>query len=223
MARKTKGWRSKPTWRKSDPGKKRRAGLARLVKGKAIRPVRASVFPRGPRKFAQLRNSPEMYRGGPGTPPAGFMTATTSAEEWYVYWAISKVLNDPPDPRKPPYFGGRNWGYQLPYQGGRRRKGGSVADFAVYFGTYVLIIRLQTERYHVFADAAKQAYDVNQRVQLGKASFIRVVDIYSQQFIEDVTGGRAISVVRQAIATIDQPNPLVFGNARRARLGRRLG
>ena len=40
------------------------------------------------------------FKGGPGDPPPGFVVGQTSATEWVIYWAMSKVFGQPDDPRE---------------------------------------------------------------------------------------------------------------------------
>ena len=51
----------------------------------------------GPRLY-RLAKDPE-HLGGPGEPPTEFLSAQTTKTEWYVYWALSKLYDDPEDPR----------------------------------------------------------------------------------------------------------------------------
>ena len=185
------------------------------------------VVPRPPvmRRFAAMPRGPRLYtapaekRTGPGKSPPGFVTATTSEEEWWVYWALAKAFNDPEDPREPPYTGGRRgtWSYQSPFFGGRQQLMGAVVDFIANGDVGAVGIRVQTERYHLFAGVRKHALDQLQRERLGAR--IDIVDIYSQDFIEDPSGATLIKIIKQALGRLENRNPVTAGTVRRSRLG----
>lgn len=183
---------------------------------------RPPAIPTGPRLYGVTRE-PERL-GGPGSPPAGFVGATTSASEWVVYWALAKALGTPADPRQPPFLGGEGWTYQAPYNGGNDVLGGSIIDFVVYAGASRndpllpfedVGIRVQTERFHVFASAGTQAADLDLKV--GLSHVLRVADVYEQDFIGDRSGQAAIILVKRAMAGIEAINPITGGTARRVR------
>ncbi len=176
---------------------------------------RFAAMPTGPRLLTQ----PGERIVGPGEPPTGFVEPTTSTEEWWCYWALAKVFADPVDPREPPFFGGRRgtWSYQSPFFGGRREIGGAVVDFVANGDFGAVGIRLQTERYHIFAGPRKHATDLLQRERLGAR--INVVDIFSQDFIEDPSGASIIKLIKAALGRIEAQNPVTAGTARRTRLG----
>lgn len=189
--------------------------------GRPPRPTtRPTALPQGPRWLAKLENRKGRVATGPGQPPRGFVTATTSAEEWIVYWALAKVFNDPPDPREPPYWGGYNWGYQIAEQGGRQSAGGAVVDYVVYTLTDVIGLRLQTDHFHLNASNAIQSYDARQKINLARSGGMIVVDLFSQDLIEDPTGSAAIQVVKDAIGLMGRIDPLLTGLARRTRIGK---
>lgn len=180
--------------------------------------------PRIPRSFAARPRGPEEFRwmaspeiaGGPGDPPDGFVGATNSRSEWWVYWALFRILARDADPRMPPFVGTPDpdgFMYQQPYETGRAYAGGSVIDFVVHPRTDPLLIRLQTEYWHVFAPAKKQALDELQKARLGK--YGRVADIFEQWFIQDKTGAACIEVCQRAIRGDDMLSPLQSGQASR--------
>lgn len=173
-----------------------------------------TTLPVGP-KIYKLQKRPRMVGMGPGDPPPGFVTAHTSASEWRYYWALSKVLGTPKDPRQPPFIGGVDWSYQKAEQGGRHEPGGSVVDFVVHQGGGTLGLRIQTERFHVFADAATQLRDFSQKIHL-KAIDV-VIDIFDQWSISDRTGEATVKQVRKAIMGIQEEDPIKFGTAQRKR------
>jgi hypothetical protein len=182
------------------------AGLRRLpALTKSPRPKRLRPLPvehaQGPRPLG-LANDPAQV-AGPGQPPPGFVGAATSKSEWVFYWAIAKALNDPPDPRRPPFRGGRDWDYQKAAlnQGGLRSLGSAIIDFVVYLPRARLGIRLQSSRFHVNASARQHAFDERQFANLSR--LYTVVDVYEQDFIPalrlDPTGQAAIQVAKDAI------------------------
>lgn len=70
----------------------------------------APVTSRGPAWYTQATRA--IHTGGPGAPPPGFVTATTSGDEWMWYWASMRVLDPDRDPTQPPFYGGKDWDYQ---------------------------------------------------------------------------------------------------------------
>src|SRR5690606_4450166 len=190
------------------------------VRAAARRPVRPPrlrsfpVIPRGPRLY---KLDPEQATSGPGDPPPGFVTATTSAAVWFVYWAISKVLKSPKDPRQGPFNGWPGlWDFQHPMMGGRAARGGAVADFVIMPGNVVdgeILIRLQTSRWHLFTDSSKQATDQILRTRMARLG--RVVDIYEQDVILDKSGQAALLEVKNALWGGKPSNPLSAGTAKR--------
>jgi hypothetical protein len=172
--------------------------------------------PRGPRLYSQR---PKRL-GGPGVPPPGFVGGQTSAEEWWVYWALAKIFDDPADPRQPPFLGARDgrWTYQSPFAGGRRMAGGAVIDFVVYAGGEVIAIRLQTERFHIYATGGQQTHDLEQEAVISE--YARVIDLFSQDFIGDGTGQAVIIQLKDALAGFPPRDPITSGTARRSRMAK---
>lgn len=177
---------------------------------------RFSIFPRGP-KHLKLGVRPARIGIGPGEPPLGFVNPKmhNSRSEWLVYWAIAKHKNDPPDPRKPPFTGSRKgeWFYQVQDQGGRV-PAGSVSDFQVKTPRGWIIIRQDTERWHVFASATQQMKDLFLKTHLKTG---KVVTVFDQDFIHDDTGAAVMKVVALALKGIEMPNPIRTGTAIRRR------
>lgn len=175
----------------------------------------------GPRLY-QLQAEPGRAGKGPGEPPVDFLNAHNSRDEWDVYWALAVLLGTPPDPRQPPYNGGTTWKYQrsetpadVGFSAGRV-PGGSVSDFVVNADTTApIVIRLQSERFHVFANATVQARDLFIRNHLRGIG--RVVDIYSQDFVNDPSGDAVCRVVALALKGIELPSPIRFRTAVRVR------
>lgn len=174
---------------------------------------RPPVRPTGPRIY-HLQKKPELEFAGPGEPPDGFVTAHTSKTEWWIYWAIAKVLNDPVDPRRPPFVGGQDWSYQKAEEGGRIR-GGQVLDFVVYAGNRAIGIRVETERYHIFTSAHNQAHDFYLKTH--SAAVDRIVNVYDQDFMGDPTGRAACVVISEALKGEERGHPVQFGRGRRVR------
>lgn len=173
-----------------------------------------TVAPVGP-KLYKMQARPRMLGMGPGDPPPGFVTAHTSASEWRYYWALAKVLGTPANPRQGPYVGGADWSYQKAIEGGRTEPGGSVVDFIVHQGMGTLGIRIQTERFHVFADAATQMRDFSQKVKV--KALTDIIDVFDQWSIADRTGEATIKQVKRALQGIQEPDPIRFGTAQRKR------
>lgn len=173
-------------------------------------------LPTGPR----LYRGAERRQGGPGLPPAGFVGAKNSASEWPIYWALARVFGVPADPRAgPPFPGGPPfWTYQE-YVQGPTYSGDTNIDFFVYRPPRgrAVAIRVQTERYHVFQSAEKQAYDRIQKAQL--EGRFDVVDLYEQDFLNDASGQAAVVLVKQAIGAIQRIDPILAGTGRRPSRG----
>lgn len=199
--------------------------LPRLAtRRRPVRPPRMRTIPtmpRGPRLYHQSPGSDIM--SGPGEPPEGFLTYTNSRSEWWIYWAISKVLKFPRNPRQGPFNGYPGlWTYQSPFEGGRAIRGGQVIDFMIEspstnYGT--VAIRIQTERYHVMTnDAEKTAREEILQARVGR--HVRIVDIFEQDFMmgpNAKSGLAAIMEVKRAIYGGKASDPLKAGTARRIR------
>jgi hypothetical protein len=181
-----------------------------------------SIAPRGP-KHLRLGQHPFRIGVGPGEPPPGFVGVWGSREEWLVYWAIATHKQDPKDPRVPPFTGSRvgTWVYQSPQspsvtsQMGGRVPGGSVTDYQVQTPTGWIGIRLDTERWHVFAAPNQQLKDLF--IKTHSRAVQKTVTLFSQDFVEDETGEAVMRVTALALRGIEMPNPIRFGTARRTR------
>lgn len=165
------------------------------------------VRPRGPRALTIK----EQYIGGYGDPPVGFIGGQNSITEWIYYWASAKIFDDPKEPRRPPFFGGIMWAYQVP-KGGKfvRALGSAVVDFIYYLGNTVIAIRIQTEYFHTFTNSRKQASDLMQKVNLTRGGLI-VVDVYDTALLGDPSGQKAIVAAKRALAMIEDINPITAG------------
>lgn len=168
--------------------------------------------PTGP-KFVPKHNE---IMGGPGEPPPGFLTGQNSLTEWYCYFALAKIFRNPKDPRVGPFYGGwPDWAYQVSELGGHTRAlGSAVVDFVVYHGGTTVGIRIQTERFHIFTDSRRHAYDAFQRAQLEQG--MRVIDIYDDELLGDPSGQKAVVAMKRAIGLIEKINPVIAGTAIRA-------
>lgn len=156
------------------------------------------TYTKGPRVLG-IGIKPENI-SGPGEPPEGFVRGSTSLSEWILYWALTKILGPEGDV----------WEYQQSMQGGRHLLGGAVVDFVIYQGAVVLGIRLQTYRFHLSADAKKQATDLDQFLALSGPEVI-IIDVFEDDIIKDETGQAAIRIVLDIINRRERINPLASG------------
>lgn len=127
-------------------------------------------------------------------------------------------MGAPQDPRQGPFIGAPGlWAYQKAWDEGRRQAGGSVIDFMVYAGgrtDHDVAFRIQTEFFHLYASADQQAHDLLQLHRLNE--YMRVVDLYDQDFPWDVTNQAAIILIKEALAGNTFPNPINNGTTQRA-------
>lgn len=154
---------------------------------------------------------------GPGMSPPGFVVGGKNSEsEWPLFWSLATIFKNPLDPRKPPFVGGfPDWGYQVPIGGQHTREiGSAVLDYVVWAYGTPIGIRLQSERWHVFTDSRKHAYDAFQRFTLEKGA--RIIDVFEDEFLPVGDGQRAIIVMKRALNLIEKVNPIVSGTAIRA-------
>lgn len=99
-----------------------------------------------------------------------------------------------------------------------RALGSSVADFVVRMGSERVIIRIQTERYHLLVDSNRRAIDTFQRGQLEKRG--DVVDVYDYELLgenDSDTAQKAVVAMKRAVGLIESIDPLSSGTARRRR------
>lgn len=185
------------------------------------RPPRPASMPRGPNLYRATRTV-EQHGNLWVVPPEGFVGAHTSATEWMVYRALALHLKTPAHPEEPPFVGGLNWQFQagdaaVSGTGNPRIPGGSVTDFQIDQGGWILGIRLDTEYYHTTRGAAQVAKDFYLKTHLGSVN--RVVTIYDVHFVGDETGQAVMQVVAEALKGNERQNPAsgsAFWRVRRA-------
>jgi hypothetical protein len=161
----------------------------------------------------------QQHTGGPGDPPPGFVTVKTTATEWPIFWALSKIFGRPAADkvREGPFFGGPPvWEYQSYLDLGGRKK--SNYDFVVWQPLYgaPVGIRIQTEWIHNFTNNAKHRADALSRARAEKD--LDVVDIYDYLFLGDQSGQAAIQLVKSALQLIEPPNPIYAHSVQRVRV-----
>lgn len=186
--------------------------------GRTPRPIpveKHSIRPLGPRIYKL--GSPVPREGyGPGEPPPGFLNQWNSQDEWMVYWAICKIKHSPRDCRQPPFVGGEDWSYQNPDPiFGGRIAGGQVFDFIVQMAGKKIALRIQTERFHIFAPAAKQAQDFYLKTH--SSGVDDIYDLYSQNYLGKDPQGLIVAVAR-ALKGIREVDPIRAGTSRRVRI-----
>jgi hypothetical protein len=152
---------------------------------------------------------------GPGEPPPGFVGAHTSRTEWLVYWALFRKLAPDANPRQPPFTGIPGVFVYQKIDDGGRVPGGSVTDMQVATPTGWIGLRIDTERWHIFAGPNQQAKDLFIKTHLRAVQ--RVVTLYEQDFIADDTGEAVCKVVALALRGIELMNPIRSGLAQRRR------
>lgn len=187
------------------------------------RPLRIrtpAALPTGPRLYKEPKHGG--YVGPVTAPPPGFIGPWNSRTEWMVYHAIARVIGQPEDPRQPPFIGAPGlWKYQKVWDEGRAQAGGSVIDFVVFAGPRSsddVAFRIQTEYFHVFGTAKQQITDALQYERLSQ--YMRVVDLFDQDFAFDDTNQACIILVKEALAGNTFPDPIVAGTAQRvSRMG----
>ena len=173
------------------------------------------VVKRGPRLYAF--GEAKEHTGGPGLPPPGFITIKTTATDWPIYWALSKVFNTPAANRvrSGPFLGGPpHWEYQGYVDVGGLKQ--SNYDFIVWQPnpySQPVAIRIQSEAFHSFTHNAKHVYDKLHRAR-GEENF-DICDIYDYLYMSDPSGQAAILAVKSALQLIEPPNPIYTHAVRR--------
>jgi hypothetical protein len=183
---------------------------------------RPTIFPTGPRIY-DLSTRPQRIAGPQEPPPnSPFLGAHGSKDEWDFYWALATIKKDPKNPRQPPFTGGETWLYQKAESpteiglGRGRVTGGSVSDFVILGPTgRNLVIRIQTERFHIFTDANQQMKDLFIRDHLRGVE--KVVDVYSSDWLGDPSGEAVCRIAALALKGIQLPSPIRDRTALRVR------
>lgn len=157
---------------------------------------------------------------GPGEPPPGFVTPRTSKTEWFVYWGLAKIFQNPVDPRHSPFLGGwPDWTYQAALD-----DAGAVVDFVVNNpgkSEQSVALRVVTEYWHLYTSNQKQFTDEIQKQAL--SDYFTVVDVYDQDFINDPSGAATIVTLKNVLGMIERPNPLWLGTTIRGSRMDRIG
>jgi hypothetical protein len=144
--------------------------------------MRLNITPgSGPERF--VKDNPQL-----------FATPQTSRDEGYAYWALLKLIGEPG-------VTGRNgmvWYYQSKVGGGI--PGSAVVDFVIETaGPNPLIgIRIVTSFFHSEAGPHKRASDLQQIFNLLNQD-IMVIDVFSQNYINDKTGRAVLKSMSRAI------------------------
>jgi hypothetical protein len=183
------------------------------VTATSLRVSRVPLRPRGPRAL-RLGQAREQHRG-PGEPPAGFVTATTSAYEWVWYWASARKFSDPLNPREGPFTGSRHglWEFQVAeLPGAPRQPGSSVSDFLYHLPQGDLVIRLDTWFYHLTASPAQQARDLYLKLH-AHSQGLKVITVYDVDFIGDPSGEAAVRLLSEALSGQERLSPVRGRNA----------
>lgn len=168
---------------------------------------RGSIISYGPEEL-RLRET-VVYEGGPEefvkNNPQLFATGTTSRHEGYAYWALLHIIGK----EREIGTNGLVWYYQSKVAGGSHRAGGSVVDFVVEgaLPTLDIGIRVVTPFYHDEAGAFKRATDAEQVYGL-LDNDIFVVDVHSNNYINDPKGAAVIKIMSDAIEGRGDVNPL---------------
>lgn len=122
-----------------------------------------------------------------------FATGTTSRDEGYFYWALLKLIG----PEREPGKNGLVWYYQSKVG---QNSGSAVVDFVIEgVGPNPQIgIRIVTPHFHINAGARKRASDFEQQFYLLDNNML-VVDVFSQNYINDPTGRAVLKAAAAAI------------------------
>ena len=150
-------------------------GFALFSYGPAILGLRENVIPEG--GVVDFVNSH----------PNLFATGTTSRDEGFFYWSLMQLLGPEGDE------GG--WLYQA----GNPDANQAVVDFLIKRpGERDLGIRIQSQYRHLGAGPLKAATDAEQVYALEDT--MDVLDVWSEWYIDDLTGRTVLAVARDAIA-----------------------
>lgn len=193
--------------------------MEKVTRRDVARPPRLRTppaLPRGPRIYQTPKDLG--YKGPITDPPEYFGGANVSNTEWIVYFGMAKVTGQPENYREPPFIGMPGiWSYQKAWDEGRRAPGGSVIDFVLHSGAWSdqdVAFRVVTEHWHMYADFEQQAHDALQLQRL--SGFMRVIDLYDQDFLWDLSGQAIVVLIKDALAGSTYPNPINSGTTQRA-------
>jgi len=152
--------------------------------------------PTGQKRY-RVNIQPTQLTGWAVQPYGGFtLSGNNSFEEWPVFWALMQELG-PPDQG--------TWTYQIKI--GAQQPGGSKPDFLIYYQPPI-IIRVQSDRYHLTVNSWRQAGDREQRIVLERQGYA-VIDVFPQHYMNDDTHAVAVlSVVREALNYRQRTDPL---------------
>lgn len=176
-------------------GVRRPAGTTAVAR--PVQVPRGTQRPTGSRRY-HVNTDPAMLSGWGVGPPEGFLGGNNSFDEWPVWWALDDKLG-------PPDQGEGSWTYQLRI--GFGQLGGSKPDFEIFYQPPI-IIRVQSDRYHINVNSWKQAYDREQRIVLERAGYA-VIDVFPQHYMDDPSYSIAVkSVVEDALNYIQRPDPI---------------
>jgi hypothetical protein len=182
-----------------DPGQGQR--VTDFTGHRTLQPPTGQGRSLGPRVLGLASTTDQATGPGFEEVPERFTGGTVSVTEYYIYWALEKLLG--------PEAEGR-WGYQVSFFGGRHNPGGAVVDFVIYREDRDIGVRVQTYRFHQSADAEKQAHDREQLYRLFSDTFT-VVDVYEEDFIYDPTGQAAIQLMIDILNDNFRLDPLTSG------------
>lgn len=180
--------------------------MPRRVAGVAIPPglqrvARPKPAPHGTQRPGGLKryaaNVSPVILGGPGDPPPGFLNGNNSPEEWDVWWALWKITGTKP--------GEGVWLYQGLVTLASGQFASIKPDFIV-LQQPPLVIRVQSDRYHLLVNSVRIAIDHLQRTELIARGY-RVIDIYPQHWRRDKTGRAVLAIVRDALNHRQRINP----------------
>ncbi len=168
-----------------------------------VPPGRIGLINYGPQELGLRRevieeDGPEAFvQSNPGL----FATGSTSRDEGYGYWVLLKYIGKERETGK----NGMIWYYQSK----TGEKGGAFAtlDFVVENGARTIGIRVVTPWFHIQAGPSKRAFDMEQIAFL-TGQGVDVVDVYSQNYVNDPTGRAAMKTFINAVSDVPDRLPL---------------
>lgn len=138
--------------------------------------------------------------GGPGPPPSSFLTGNIGADEWPIWWACNRLFKQGP--------GQGMWLFQTRIS--PQLPGGIKPDFVLVGQFPNIVMRVQSDRYHVAVPWDKAHYDIEQRLALERLGYT-VIDLFPSLYLIDgygpLTGQAAIRAVREAQQQRQRMNP----------------